>query len=127
MRTVVLLAAALALAPAVASAQADTVAGFLARANAVREKGFFAMVVSSEGREVQAEARRASAAFKAQKHARAAAGLPPVSCPNGQKLGPLAFLDELNRMPVAERRMTLAEGMAWVSRRRFPCQSPTPR
>jgi hypothetical protein len=123
MRFPVTLAAALALAPVAAWAQADpTVASFLARANAVREKGFFAMLVSSEGRKLQAEARRASATFKAQKHAREKAGLPPISCPEGEKLSPTAFLDELNKMPAAQRGMPLAEGMAWVSRRRFPCR-----
>lgn len=114
----VLAAAALTAAPACAM----DVATFIAKGEALKARGVLAMF-SSDLKVVRAEAREASRLYQADKEARAKAGLPPISCPpEGAKLGAMEFFDELKKMPVAERGMPMKDGMAWVSRRKFPCR-----
>lgn len=113
----VLVAAALLAAPAAA---AMDVATFVARADALRAKGPFALF-SRDLRILKAEATAASRLFQLDKAARIKAGN-PISCPpQDAKLGAFEFIDELKKMPIAERGMPLKDGMAWVSRRRYPC------
>lgn len=96
------------------------VATFIARAEALRAKGFRALF-SGDLKVVRAEAEAASRQFQIDKAARIKAG-DPISCPpKGASMGPFEFIDELKRIPVAERGMPLKDGMAWVSRRRYPC------
>lgn len=111
--------AAVTLAATPAAAAMD-VATFIAKGDALKAKGM-AAIFSSDLKHVQAAAKDAAARYKADKDARAKAGLPPLSCPPaGAKLGAMEFFDELKKIPVAERGMHMKDGMAWVSRRKFP-------
>ena len=106
-----------------APAGAMDVATFIAKGEALKARGVMAMF-SKDLKQVRAAARDAARLYKADKDARARAGLPPVSCPpKGAKLGAMEFFDELKKIPVAERDMPMKDGMAWVSRRKFPCRA----
>ncbi|MES2754288.1 MAG: hypothetical protein V4659_06450 [Pseudomonadota bacterium] len=98
------------------------VATFIAKGEALKAKGMMA-VFSKDLKVVRAEAQAASRGFQADKAARAKAGQPPISCPPpGAKLGAMDFFAELKKIPIVERSMPLKDGMAWVSRRKFPCR-----
>ena len=115
--------AGVAVAAAIVSAPAAAmdVATFIAKGEALKAKGMLAMF-SGDLRVVREEAKQASRLYQLDKQARAKAGLPPNSCPPpGAKLGAMEFFDELKKIPVAERGMPMKDGMAWVSRRKFPC------
>lgn len=104
-----------------APAAAMDVATFIAKGEALKAKGMLAMF-SSDLKDIRAEAKEAARLYQLDKEARAKAGLPPNSCPPpGAKLGSMEFFDELKKIPVAERGMPMKDGMAWVSRRKFPC------
>lgn len=117
----VLTGAAVAAVTLSAPAAAMDVATFIAKGEALQAKGMLAMF-SSDLKVVREEAKEASRLYQLDKQARAKAGLPPISCPPpGAKLGAMEFFDELKKMPAAERGMPMKDGMAWVSRRKFPC------
>lgn len=107
---------------AAAPAAAMDVASFIAKGEGLKAKGMMA-IFSRDLKLVQAAAKDAARQYQADKQARAKAGLPPISCPpKGAKLGAMEFFEELKKIPVAERGMPMKDGMAWVSRRKFPCR-----
>lgn len=106
-----------------APAAAMDVATFIAKGEALKARGMMA-IFSKDLKLVQAAARDAARRYQAEKQARAKGGLPPISCPpKGAKLGTMEFFEELKKIPLADRGMPMQDGMAWVSRRKFPCRA----
>ncbi len=117
---IALAATALLAAPAAA---AMDVATFLAKADALKAKGPFALF-SSDLRLLKAEMTVASQQLKAEKAARDKAGLPPRTCPpKSAKMGATEFLAELHKMPATDQRTTsIKDGLVWVGLRKYPCR-----
>lgn len=118
----VFLTLAAAMATASPAAAAMTVGTFVARANALRDQGFAAML-SPDFQVLKEEARQAKRQLKADSAARVAAGKRPIACvPDGESIGIEDMLDELARLPAADQRRPLKDGYARVLGRRFPCR-----
>lgn len=125
MRTVTLiLVAGLALVPA--TAQAMTVAEFLAKANALKAKGLFALGSADIGL-LKSEMETVGAAYRADIEGARKAGRTPDSCPPPKgsakaKLGGKAFLADLQAIPPAQARITsMKDAFYAIMRKRFPC------
>lgn len=122
MKRLMLAAAALCL--VATSAQAMTVAEFLAKARALQAKGMMA-VFSSDLKLLKKEMADISATYRGDLAAARAAGRPPHSCPppKGQvKLGSNELLADLNKIPQAQRGMSMKAAFYAMMARRFPCR-----
>lgn len=107
-----------------ASAQAMSVAEFLAKANALKAKGFLALG-SSDIKLLRTEVERASDAYRSDLATAKAAGRAPHSCPppKGQaKIGSNELLAEFEKIPTAQRSMSVKTAFYAMMKRRFPCK-----
>jgi hypothetical protein len=100
---------------------AMSVAVFLAKADALRAKGAFALFSSDYGK-LKAEVTGAAQAFRSQVKAEAAAGKPSACPPKGAALTSDDFITHMQSYPVAARaRIGVADAVADIFRKRFPC------
>lgn len=107
-----------------ASAQAMSVAEFLAKANALKAKGFLALG-SSDIKLLRTEVERASDAYRSDLASAKAAGRAPHSCPppKGQaKIGSNELLAEFEKIPTAQRGISVKSAFYAMMKRRFPCK-----
>jgi hypothetical protein len=105
-------------------AQAMTVAEFLAKAHALQARGVFAMG-SPDIKLLTDEMDGIRAAYRADLARAAAAHRPPHSCPPpvGQsKMSSAEFIAELDRIPVAQRGMSMRTAFYAMMKRRYPCR-----
>ena len=117
MRGLVIAAAALCV--VAIPAEAMTVAQFLAKARAVQAKGMLA-VGSADLKALQDEIMRVAKAYRASPASR-----PPQSCPPppGQsKISAQQLMAELERIPVAQRGMSMDTAFAAIMKRHYPCK-----
>lgn len=101
-----------------------TVAEFLAKANALKARGMFAMMSSDIGL-LKAEMAGIADAYRGDIAAARAAGRKPHSCPppKGQsKMGSSEFLAELEKIPQARRGISMKAAFYGIMARRFPCR-----
>lgn len=107
-----------------ASAQAMSVAEFLAKANALKAKGFLALG-SSDIKLLRTEVERASDAYRSDLATAKASGRAPHSCPppKGQaKIGSNELLAEFEKIPTAQRGMSVKSAFYAMMKRRYPCK-----
>lgn len=107
------------------AAQAMTVAEFLAKTNALKAKGFLA-IGSSDIALLKNEVDTVSAAYRADLERQKRAGRPPHSCPppRGQtSMKSSEFIAELERIPVAQRGMSMKAAFYAMMKRRYPCRA----
>lgn len=107
-----------------ASAQAMTVAEFLAKANALKAKGFLAMG-SPDIKLLRTEVERASDAYRSDLASAKAAGRAPHSCPPPKgkaKIGSKELLAEFETIPAAQRGMSVKSAFYAMMKKRFPCK-----
>lgn len=100
-------------------ASAMTVAQFLAKAHAVQAKGM-AAAGSAELKALQDEIMRVAKAYRASPASR-----PPQSCPPppGQgKLNAQQLIAQLERIPPAQRGMSMDTAFAAIMKRSYPCK-----
>ncbi|WP_010544164.1 hypothetical protein [Sphingomonas elodea] len=105
-------------------AQAMSVAEFLAKVNALKAKGALAMFSSDIGL-LKQEVDGASAAYRADLAAAAAAGKRPSSCPptKGQvKMSSSELIAAFEKIPPARRSISVKTAFAAVMQQRFPCK-----
>ena len=102
-------------------AAAMDVATFIARANALKAKGPMALF-SSDLKLLRAEGQAAGQRSRAENARARAAGKPLYCNPPGTTLGQNEVLDGLNRIPAAERKMSLEDGLIRVARAKWPCR-----
>ena len=108
-------------------AQAMTVEEFLVKAHALRAKGPLALF-SSDLAPVRAEIKSVATSYRADLRADHAAGRPPHSCPppegsQAAKIKPADFLAELEKIPPAQRSMSMKTAFYLIMKRRWPCRS----
>lgn len=123
MRTLVAMMAGAALLLPV-SAQAMSVAEFLAKANALKAKGFLAMG-SPDIKLLRTEVERASDAYRGDLATAKAAGRAPHSCPPPKgkaKIGSKELMAEFEGIPVAQRGMSVKSAFYAMMKKRFPCK-----
>ncbi len=106
-------------------AQAMTVAEFLAKTNALKSKGIFAVGSSDIGL-LTGEMQTVTTAYRADIVAARAAKRTPHSCPPprgsaGARMTSKDFLGELERIPVAQRGMSMKTAFYAMMKRRYPC------
>lgn len=114
-------AGVLALAPA--SAQAMTVAEFLAKANALIAKGALASE-SPDFAPLAAEIRVAVEAYRDDLNAARHAGSAPHSCPSaarGVRFSTKELVAEFNAIPPADRGMSVKTAFYAMMKKRYPC------
>lgn len=105
-----------------AGAQAMDVRTFLAKTNALKAKGIFAMgspdidLLKGEMTSVMRDYRADTAA--AQK-----AGKPLACPPQGAKMSPGELLTGLEAIPPAQRGMSVKAAVYQIARKRWPCPS----
>lgn len=107
-----------------ASAQAMTVAEFLAKANALKAKGLFAMG-SPDIKLLTGEMTAVAQAYRADIEGARKAGRTPHSCPppKGQtKLGSKELLADFEAIPPAQRGMSVKTAFYALMRKRYPCR-----
>ncbi len=117
------LAAALVIVPT--SAQAMTVAEFLAKANALKSQGVMALMSSDVGLLTEA-VKSAGAAYRRGLAAEAAAGRKPSSCPppvGKTGIGSNDLISYFSSIPAARRNVSVATAFAGLMRQRYPCKS----
>ncbi|MES2986504.1 MAG: hypothetical protein V4808_01235 [Pseudomonadota bacterium] len=122
MRKVLVLAAA-GLGLFATSANAMTVAEFLAKANALKAKGMMAAFSSDIGL-LKGEMAGITAAYRADIERARAAGRKPHSCPppKGQaKMGSNEFIAELEKIPAARRGISMKQAFYGMMARKYPC------
>jgi hypothetical protein len=122
MRRLVFAAAALTLVATPASAM--NVAEFLAKAKALQAKGMFA-AFSSDVTLLKNEMAGITAAYRTDIEGARAAGRKPHSCPpprNQVKLPPAEFIAELEKIPAAQRGMSMKAAFYGIMARRYPCR-----
>lgn len=105
-------------------AQAMTVGEFLAKAHALQARGIFAMG-SPDIKLLQNEMDAIRTAYRADLARAAAAHRPPHSCPPpvGQsRMSSTEFIAELDRIPAAQRGMSMRTAFYAMMRRRYPCR-----
>jgi hypothetical protein len=108
------------------SAQAMTVATFLAKADALKAKGVLALMSSDVGL-LKAEMKAVGETYRADILAARAAGKPPHSCPppKGDKRASMTsdeLLAELRKVPAAQARtMEVKTAFYAMMKRKFPC------
>lgn len=116
-----LIGAALAAGLAVPAGAAMTLAEFLPKANALQAKGM-AAIFSRDLRPVMNEMKAVSAEMRAEAERRRAAGLPKRACPpEGTKIGSDELLKMLNAIPLAQRGLSVKDGIIRAMAQRFPC------
>ncbi|WP_066659367.1 MULTISPECIES: hypothetical protein [unclassified Sphingomonas] len=123
MRTLVAMMAGAALLLPV-SAQAMSVAEFLAKANALKAKGFLA-IGSSDIKLLRTEVERASDAYRSDLASAKAAGRAPHSCPPPKgkaKIGSNELLAEFEAIPAAKRNISVKTAFYAMMKKRFPCK-----
>ncbi|WP_353204189.1 hypothetical protein [Sphingomonas sp.] len=106
------------------AAQAMTVEAFLAKADALKAKGLFA-VGSSDITLLRQEIMTASDAYRARLAADAAAGRKPTSCPPPKgtaKIGSNDILAEFKALPPAKRNISVQTAFSAMMERRYPCK-----
>lgn len=119
-----LILGALGLSLAATSANAMSVAEFLAKAKALQARGMFA-AFSSDITLLKNEMAGIGTAYRADLEAARRAGRKPHSCPppKGQvKMGPSELLAELEKIPPARRGMSMKAAFYGIMARRFPCR-----
>lgn len=119
-----LILGALSLCLIAAPASAMTVAEFLAKANALKAQGVTAMF-SSDIALLKNEVAGISTAYRADLEAARVAGRKPHSCPppKGQvSMGSTELLAELEKIPRAQRGMSMKRAFYAIMRRRYPCR-----
>jgi len=122
MRRLALAAAALSL--VATSANAMSVAEFLAKARALQARGVLS-ALSPDVALLRNEMLGISAAYRADMAAARAAGRKPHSCPppKGQvRMTAAQMLAELERIPPARRGMSMKAAFYDYMKRRFPCR-----
>ena len=106
---------------AVPAGAAMTVQTFLTRADALKAQGPMALM-SPDFPILKTEAQNATAALKADRDVRKAAGKPPIACPpEGQSIGIMQMLDGLAGLSPTEKRLPLKDGYAKVLAKTYPC------
>jgi hypothetical protein len=106
------------------SAQAMTVAEFLAKANALKAKGALALMSSDYGL-LKGEIANIGTVYRADLQAARAAAHPPHSCPppRGQvRMDSSQLLAELEKIPAAQRGMSMKAAFYGIMKRRYPCR-----
>lgn len=120
-----LFATALIFAATLSSAQAMTVAEFLAKAEAIKAKGMMAMMSSDTG-VLRNEMKSASTAYRTDIDAAQKAGKPAHSCPPPKGKGSISSEDvmaEFNAIPAAQRaRMSVKDAFYGIMKKRYPCR-----
>jgi hypothetical protein len=123
MRTILaVMASAALLLPA--SAQAMSVAEFLAKANALKAKGFLAMG-SPDIKLLRTEVERASDAYRSDLATTKAAGRAPHSCPPPKgkaRIGSKELIAEFEAIPAAQRGISVKSAFYAMMKKRFPCK-----
>lgn len=107
-----------------ASAQAMSVAEFLAKANALKAKGFLAMG-SPDIKLLRTEVGRASDAYRSDLASAKAAGRAPHSCPPPKgkaKIGSNELMAEFEAIPADKRNMSVKTAFYAMMKKRFPCK-----
>lgn len=109
-------------APARAAAPID-VATFLAKVAALKAKGPLALMSSDVGL-LKREGQAAGEALRTEGRQRAANGQPPLYCPPQGKasIGSNELIAGLQRIPPAQRGMSLKDGMRRVLIAQYPCR-----
>ena len=123
MRLKLIVAAAAALVPAMASAQSMSAESFFQKAQALQRKGMMAMF-SSDVKKLMKEAKAAGETARAQRLAAAKANQKPRYCPpaGSQRLGSDEFMQRLGAIPRGDRlRIDMTEAMIRVLAGKFPC------
>jgi hypothetical protein len=117
-----LLAAAMLTIGAAAAANAMDVATYLAKADALRQRGMTAMF-SSEARELQTEIRSSGAALKQERLAAQRSGRRPAYCPPGpSSLSVEEIFAAMNAVPPARRARTpVRDALRAAFARKYPC------
>lgn len=123
MRTILaIMASAALLLPA--SAQAMSVAEFLAKANALKAKGFLAMG-SPDIKLLRTEVERASDTYRSDLATAKAAGRAPHSCPPPKgkaRIGSKELIAEFEAIPAAQRGISVKSAFYAMMKKRFPCK-----
>lgn len=123
MRTLVAMMAGAALLLPV-SAQAMSVAEFLAKANALKAKGFLAMG-SPDIKLLRTEVERASDAYRSDLATAKAAGRAPHSCPPPKgkaRIGSKELIAEFEAIPAAQRGISVKSAFYAMMKKRYPCK-----
>lgn len=119
-----LFAAAAALCLVAAPAQAMTVAEFLAKAKALQSRGLLA-IGSPDIKLLKDEMQGIADGYRADLEAARKAGRKPHSCPppKGQvKMDGKQLFAELEKIPVAQRGMSMKTAFYGIMKRRYPCK-----
>ena len=123
-RMLMVMAAAMAIMPTLA--QAMTVADFLAKTDALKAKGVFA-IGSPDIALLRGEIMSASDAYRAKLAAEAAAGRKPSSCPPPKGTAKVTSDDiiaEFQGIPAAQRGKTsVSAAFAAFMTKRYPCKA----
>lgn len=114
--------AAMIIAPA---AQAMSVSEFLGRARALQAKGLLAPFYA-DFKVLKAEMKGITRGYRAELAAAQAAGRAPHSCPPAKgtpaaKIKPEELLGELEKIPAAQRGMSMKTAFYAFMKKRFPC------
>jgi hypothetical protein len=114
--------AAMTVAPA---AQAMSVGEFLDRAHKLQAKGIFAPLYE-DFKILKAEMKGITRGYRAELAAAKSTGRQPHSCPPakgtpGAKIKPEELLKELDRIPAAQRGISMKTAFYAFMKRRFPC------
>jgi hypothetical protein len=111
-------------APVVVSAPPETVADFLAQADALVAMGSDAAATSPQGEAIRTGIQQAALAYRASLAQAAERGDPPPSCPPPPGQAQLSLGDLIGlftAFPQANRSMPLATAFALVMTLQFPC------
>ena len=123
MKKLVIAAVAMALLPA--SAQAMSVAEFLAKANALKAKGFLA-IGSPDIKLLKSEMETVANAYRADIDGARKAGRTPHSCPPPKgkaNIGSKELMAEFESIPAAKRGMSTKTAFYAMMKKRFPCKA----
>lgn len=104
-----------------ASAQAMTVHDFLAKANALKKRGVFALMSPDIG-VLKAEVAGIMTDYRADAAFARRAGRPLACPPPGErKMSQAAFLEALEAIPPAQRGMSMKAAFYGILKKRYPC------
>ena len=124
MRLKLIVAAAAALIPAMASAQSMSAETFFQKAQALQRKGMMAMF-SSDVKKLMKEAKAAGETARAQRLAALKMGGKPRYCPpsGSQRMSSDEFMERLGAMSRADRlKIDMTEVMVRINSAKFPCR-----
>ncbi|MFL9839685.1 hypothetical protein ABS767_01805 [Sphingomonas sp. ST-64] len=122
MKKLMIAAVAVALLPA--SAQAMSVAEFLAKANALKAKGFLA-IGSPDIQLLKSEMETVANAYRTDIDGARKAGRTPHSCPPPKgkaNIGSKELMAEFEAIPPAKRGMSVKAAFYAMMKKRFPCK-----